>query len=193
MKINVIAILLSFAISIFKRFSSKLSTFIVSKIVISENELIVDSKNELKKLYKERNSYNQVDEFAKYTLVDRQINKILDKMQENKNNVRKNKMAKIMYFNVAFTILTLVMSLFLIWSNRDSPIIDFSDLIKYDQSDDSSQESEVALFYPLDSILSFPCTSKKNSIGVTVWIFITSRLVDFVIAKCQRTTVVASD
>jgi hypothetical protein len=186
MEINFIAIISSLLINILKRFTSKLSLILVSYLNKNEIKEITDLKSEIDKLYKERNSYNQIDEFAKYALVDRKINKLLDKIQTSKNTQRKNKMRQIMYMNIFLTLVILIMSIFLIWSNRNKPIIDFSGLFNFASSKQSSGEYDIInsnIFYPLNNLFSFPCTNKPNSIGFTIWLVIVNRLFDVIFYK----------
>jgi hypothetical protein len=183
MEINYIAIISSILINILKRFSSKLSLILVSNLNKNEVKEISQLKNEINNLYKERDSYNQIDEFANYALVDRKINKLQEKLQAFKNIRRKNKMSKIMYMNISLTLIMIIMSIFLIWSNRNTPIIEFSGLFNDVNSIENLKENENSIFYPLSNLFSFPCTNKSNSVGFTIWLFIVNRLFDIIFHK----------
>ena len=186
MEINFIAILSSLLINILKRFSSKLSLIIVSKLNKTEAKEMACLKNEINTLYKDRDSYNQIYDFAKYELVDRKINKLLDKIQTSKTNSRKVKMGQIMYMNIFLTIIILILSIFLIWSYRNTPMIDFSDFFNNGSSKNETIRNEIEethIFYPLSNLFSFPCTNKPNSIGFTFWLFIANRIIDVICHK----------
>lgn len=184
MEINIIAVILSFLINLLKRYSSKISSFILSKVYKSETNEILELNNEIKALKKERDSFNQIEEFARYALVDRKINKILDKIKDIRGKINAEKMAKIMYFNVFFTVLILLASVTLIWWNYNTPIIDFNPTSAH--QDGQSTYLNENIFFPLDKFLSFPCTQRKNSIGVTAWLFIVNRFIDISINKLNN-------
>lgn len=177
MDINYLAIFLSFLINLMKRYSSKLCSYFLSKFYTNESQEIIEYRNQLKLLRKEKDAINPMDEFARYALVDRKINKILDKLKENKGAIQSDRMKKMMYFNVVFTVVTVLLSLVLIWSNYSKPIIDFSALLKNKNSD------ELNIFYPFGKLLAFPSKDGLNSIGVTAWLLIANRFIDIMLNK----------
>ena len=198
MEINIIAIFFSFVLNILKRYSSKFCSFIIERLYsFNETSEINNLNLEIKNLKREKDSYNPIDEFAKYALVDRKLNKSLDKLQIQKNKIRSVKMKKIFYFNVVYTSIIGAMSIYLIYSNYDKPIIDFSNLVEDYSSDNKgfnrldfpdymtnkSMPSDTLIFYPMHNFLSFPSTHKKNSIGVTAWLFLINRSIDIFINK----------
>ena len=191
MEINAWAILFSFLINFLRRSSSKICSFLVDKLYkITETNEINQLKTEIKTFQNEKDSYNPIDEFAKYALVDRKLNKALDKLNSLKSTNRTFKMKKMFYFNIAYTIFIGIISIALIWTNYDRPIIDFSNLVESYSSRNLNgtapvydAENVAIIFYPLNNFLSFPSTDKKNSIGVTVWLFFVNRSIDMFINK----------
>jgi hypothetical protein len=180
MDLNWFAIILSLLINLIKRFSTKLANLACSKLYsFQTNELNVYI-SEITALKRERDSYNPIDEFAKYALCDRKINKLMDKVKESKSDLSAQRMKKIMYFKGFFVILISLMSILLIWSNYNHPIFDFSELITKNNLDEN-----LSVFYPLDRILSFPNLHLRNSIGVTAWLFILNRFLDIFLNKIQ--------
>ena len=178
MSINYFAIFLSLLINLIKRYSTKLSNFAASNLFSFNANEINDYKSELTKLYREREAYNPIDEFAKYALCDRKINKLLDKLRENKSELSTHRMKKIMYMNGVLMFLIALMSIVLIWTNYNHPIIDFNSLLKAEK-----EESRLSVFFPLNRFLSFPNLHLRDSIGVTAWLFILNRFLDIFINK----------
>ena len=177
MEINYLAIFFSVFINLFKRYLSKISAFFVTKFFSFQTSEINELIAELVKLQRERNAYNPVDEFAKYALCDRRVNKLADTIKEKKSNLSTDKMKKIMYFNAFFIALMVLMSVTFIWYNYNSPIIDFQDMAQ-------ENGQSASIFFPFNSFLSFPNVNQKNSIGVTAWIFFLNRLIDISVNKC---------
>ena len=55
--------------------------------------------------------------------------------------------------------------------------------------DDASLDShDPILFYPLNNFLSFPSIHKRNSIGVTVWLFFVNRSMEIFLNKFHSGT-----
>ena len=103
MEINAVAIFFSFIINILKRYSSKVCSFLIEKLYNFIETAEINSLNqEIKVLIREKDSFNPIDEFAKYALVDRKLNKALDKLQVQKSKIRSVKMKKMVYFNVIY-------------------------------------------------------------------------------------------
>lgn len=177
MEVNYWAILLSFLINLMKRYSSKLCSLLISRLNSKESPEIIEYRAQLKALREEKNSINPMDHFARYALVDRKINKLLDKLKENKSLTQSERMKIMMYINVIFTIFTILFSLALIWSNYSKPIINFSNLME------NSNLSDENMFFPLSKMLAFPNRAGNNSIGVTAWILIANRFTDIVCNK----------
>ena len=177
MEINYWAIILSFFINLMKRYSSKLCSMVIIRLNSKETPEITEYRSQLKALREEKNSINPMDHFARYALVDRKINKLVDKLKENKSLTQSERMKIMMYINVVFTIFTILLSLVLIWSNYSKPIIDFSILLE------KSNLSEQNIFFPLNKILAFPNKVGNNSIGVTAWLLIANRFIDIVLNK----------
>lgn len=207
MEINAVAIFFSFIINILKRYSSKVCSFLIEKLYNFTETAEINSLNqEIKVLIREKDSFNPIDEFAKYALVDRKLNKALDKLQVQKSKIRSVKMKKMVYFNVIYNFVIGAMSVYLIYKNYDKPIIDFSNLVEtysYGQTEGINQDdlnfngtktsstssSDPIIFYPLHNFLSFPSTHKKNSIGVTVWLFLVNRSIDICLNKFSNNRV----
>ena len=202
MEVNVWAIFFSFLINFLRRSSSKVCSFLVDKIYHSADSAELLTQNvEVITYQREKDSYSPIDEFAKYALADRKLNKALDKVAACKTKIRAFKMKKMVFFNVAYTIMIGVMSVSLIWSNYDKPIIDFSNLVETYASrrrDPASIATNLndtlshnvthdheypIIFYPLNNFLAFPSTHRKNSIGVTVWLFFVNRFIEICINK----------
>jgi hypothetical protein len=197
MDVNTGAIVLSFSINLLKRYSSKISSQILTKFNgsrSSTNELS-ELNEEMRNLVKERDTFNPMDEFAKYALVNRKINKLSEKIKEIKNKLTAERMKKLMYLNAFFTILILVASVNLIWFNYDRPVIDFSNVLRRQEdslestsnsinaTSGESSSSDFNIFFPINRLLSFPCTNRPNSIGVTAWLFIVNRFIDITVNK----------
>lgn len=171
MEINYLAVVVSLLINILKRYVSPLANFFTSKLFPSLQASQQDLYAQLAELKSERDSYNPIDEFAKYALCDRKINKLVDKIKEGKSEVTTKRMKKFMIVSGVFYTLIAFASIWLIWHNYDRPVINFG------------INDEVSLFAPLTRFLSFPSVRYSNSIGVTVWLFILNRLIDISIAK----------
>jgi hypothetical protein len=185
MDVNVFAIIVSLVINVLRRFSSHLSRYIVSRLYKQKNLEIAVWRDELRALHEERSTCNPMDEFAKFALINRRINKLVDCMQTSNAKMRSAKVAKQLFVNAIFTGIVVLMSLMLIVTSYDRPVVDFSHLItSFSPADhnrtthESSSSSDVRLFYPVDYIISFPCTHRLNSIGVTFWLLIVNRLVE---------------
>ncbi len=157
---------------------SKVSAFFVSKFVSFQTNELRELRDELIKLKRERDSYNPIDEFAKYALADRKINKIVDKMKSSKSELSSQRIKKIMYCNGFLVVCMIAMSITLMWFNSKHPIVNFSDS-KISIAPDES------IFYPLNSFLSLPSKNQVNSIGVFAWLFIINRFLDIVVNKCS--------
>jgi len=182
MEINYLAIILSFLLNLLKRYSSKICTFLLSKYNPIETQDMRELKSELDKLKHEKASYNPIDQFALYALADRKINKIVDKIQEQKNTNRSARMKYTVYLNVILTSIVVFLSAFLIWSNYNNPIIDLNPLLHKDKVA-NEESADIDIFYPLNRFFSFPSTNRKNTIGVTAWLFIVNRFIDIVLNK----------
>ena len=187
MDVNVFTIAASLAINVLRRYSSPLSRCIVSRLYKVQNREMLVWRDELRSLRAERDTCNPMDEFAKFALVNRRINKLVDRMHASTAEMRSAKMAKQMFVNALITGLVVLMSLLLIWTNYDRPVVDFTHLVAptnaYNQTttteeEEQQQHKSVRLFYPVDYIVSFPCTHRPNSIGVTFWLVIVNRLVE---------------
>ena len=202
MQINILAIILSFLINILKRNSSRVCSLLIDKLYnLTETKEINALNEEIRQLKREKDSYNPIDEFAKYALADRKLNKILDKVQSSKTNIRTFKMKKMFYSNIVYNCVIAAFSIALIWDNYDKPIIDFSNLTQYSHSISHSDQNDLnlnsssklddaplekldpILFYPLNNFLSFPSIHKRNSIGVTVWLFFVNRSMEIFLNK----------
>ena len=72
-----------------------------------------------------------------------------------------------------------MLSIRLIWSNYDKPIIDFAGMLP-NRGDDSN------IFFPLNHFLTFPTTSRVNCVGVTMWLFVLNRLIDIISNKIKN-------
>ena len=182
MELNYLAIILSLLINLLKRYSSKISNLCVAKFFLQGADEMTELKAELIKLRRERDSYSPIDEFAKYALVDRKINKLVDKLKESRSGASAQRMKKIMYFNGAIMTIIVLMSIVLIWTNNSKPIVNF------DHLENSQDGSSRRIFFPLDSFLAFPSIHFKNSIGVTAWLFILNRSMDIFINKISFKT-----
>ena len=84
---------------------------------------------------------------------------------------------------MAYSFLIVLMSMRLIWSNRDQPVIDFSDVVA------PSPDSDVDIFAPFNFFVSFPASNRTNCLGVTMWMFTLNRLLDIVSNKWSLLTV----
>jgi hypothetical protein len=182
MEINYFAVILSFLLNLLKRYSSKICSFLLSKYNPIETQELRELKSELDKLKEEKITYNPIDQFALYALVDRKINKIVDKIQELKNTNRSARMKYTVYLNVILTVIVVFLSIFLIWSNYNDPIIDLNALFSKNKIS-NEDTAEIDIFYPLNRFFSFPSTHRKNTIGVTAWLFIVNRFIDIVLNK----------
>lgn len=185
MEINFTAIVISFLINFLKRYSQKVCTYVINKIYSSpEAGEMATLNNEVKRLKKERDQYNQIDEFAKYTLVERKLNKVLDKIKASKNDIRTTKMSKMIYFKIGYFVVISLFSIALIWYYYDKPIIDFDSYVNSNQNQTKDDvKSNFVIFYPLNNFLSFPATHKQNSIGVTFWLFFVNRFIEIFLNK----------
>ena len=184
MDVNYFAIISSILIIFLKRFSSKICQNIQSILFIMFNKKdsfdLNGILNEIKLLKNERDSFNPMDEFAKYALVDRKISKLMDTMQIQKNKVRSKNLANMMYIKGVYTFLISIMSIALIYVNYDKPVIDFSGI--------SNNETNENIFYPMSLFLSFPCKDRSNALGVTAWLFVLNRSIDIFINKINLLT-----
>lgn len=179
MEVNLLVVFLSFLINLSKRYSSEICSHFLAKYFSFENKEINELKEEIRNVKKERDSLNPIDQFAKFALADRKINKLADKLKDYKSKIQSERMKKMMYFNVVFTVITVLMSIYLIWTNYDKPVIDFSSIF---ESDHSSKD-ELNIFFPFGGFMSFPNKDRLNSIGVTAWLFIVNRFIDISINK----------
>ena len=96
MYINFYAILLSLGILTLKRFSAKICQWIQLLLNRSDSDELKQYMEEMKLLLEERNKFSITDQFAEYALVDRKINRLQDKIQRHKAEVRAKSMSKIM-------------------------------------------------------------------------------------------------
>jgi hypothetical protein len=176
MEINVNGIIFSFIITLLKYFSAHICMFINKKLFQkSTSQKFAQLRDELRELIKVQQKIDQIDEFAQHALIQRKINKINDQIE---NEIKQNRSAKLTtnsYIKLTYNIVLVVLSILLIWFNKDKPIIDLSSTI------DSS--TNTTIFYPFDSLMAFPSVSRRNSIGLTVWLFTTNRLLDIVFNK----------
>jgi hypothetical protein len=179
MELNYLAIVLSILIYLVRRFMSKISAFLVAKFVSFQTNELKDLRDELAKLKRERDSFNPIDEFAKYALTDRKINKLVDKMKSSKSELSSQRMKKIMYCNGFLVACMVIMSITLMWFNSAHPVVNFAD------ENNSIPSDEESIFYPLNGFLSLPSKHEVNSIGVFTWIFIINRFLDIVVNKCR--------
>lgn len=151
------------------------------------------AKKDIEKLAEEKNSYNPMDQFAKYTLVERKIIPLNDKIQDIKSKIRSDRMKKAMYLKFSFTAIIIILSIILIWNNYEKPIIDFNGLLRKSYTNDDSSISDnnhqLSMFFPLNRFLSFPCKNQMNSIGVTAWLFIVNRTIDIITNKISSSVI----
>lgn len=175
MEFNLVAIVLSVTINLIKQNSAKIGSRIVSFIHWNKSSqtTLSDLTNELRSLIKERDAFNQIDEFAKYSLVQRKVNKVNDKIKEIKNEDTKDRMKMIMYIKATLMVLISLLSIGFIWYCYDKPVVDFSPSLELNYASDDQPN----LFYPLNWLLSFSSMKKTNVIGFTFWLFITNRLI----------------
>ena len=82
------------------------------------------------------------------------------------------------YIKVAYTCVIVLMSIRLIWSNYNQPIIDFSDVVA-----NSIDTQDIDIFAPFNFLVSFPAVSRTNCLGVPMWFFILNRVLDIVCNK----------
>lgn len=186
MEINVIAIICSLVIYILKRNSAKICTKFVSLFYTFESNVEYNEMlKEKARLTCERDSFNPIDEFAKYAIGNRKVSKVDDRIKAITSEYATNRMKNLMYTKVFFWVLIALMSISLIWYNYDKPIIDFTSMVKR-YSDLSGDE--LAIFSPLSWFLAFPSTHRTNSIGVTVWLFVANRAMDILVNKIGQKT-----
>jgi hypothetical protein len=85
------------------------------------------------------------------------------------------------YIKVVYSCVIVLMSIKLIWSNYDQPIIDFSDILRGNNVAEVAEmgtQKNLNIFFPLNFFLSFPNLDRINSLGVTFWLFILNRILD---------------
>lgn len=185
MEVNYSAVLLSLGVYVVKRNSAKLASAIVSHFVpgsrVAEkrlNELNVD----LTRVVAERDTHNQIDEFAKYSLANRRVNKILDEMKAIKSEQSTARIKSLMYVKAFVMFLVSIMSIALIWHFYDKPLVRFTAYnVQTEATTTLSNENNI--FYPLGGLLAFPQPKVINSIGVTFWLFLSNRLIDIFLLK----------
>lgn len=179
MELNFLAIFVSLTINLLKRNSAKIASAILA-IVPSTNKSdpkLVELTNETKKLVAERDTYNQIDDFAKYSLLNRKINKLAEEIKIIKSEQSKIRMKSLMYIKAGLMALVSVMSIGLIWHCYESPLVQFSFV------DENEPSEQVNIFYPINWLLAFPRVKFVNSIGVTFWLFLSNRLIDIFLIK----------
>lgn len=181
MEVNVIAILLAFLVNMLKRYSATLSTLVNMLVHRSssrqQQKQAEEIAAEMREATSERDAHSPIDEFAKYALADRKLSKLGERLKETRARDASARMRTLVYIKAALMALVSFGSIGLIWSFYDQPVIRFSEA---DDSDD--------IFYPLGGLVAFPCTSVANSIGVTLWLVVTNRLIDICANKCSPTT-----
>ena len=82
---------------------------------------------------------------------------------------------------MVYSCVIVLMSIKLIWSNYDQPIIDFSDILRGNNGAEAAgttTQKDLNIFFPLNYFLSFPNLDRVNSLGVTFWLFILNRILD---------------
>ena len=96
MDINYYAIILSLGVLFLKRFSTNICKVIQLFFNKSETDGLKKYQDELNELKKERDNVSMIDSFAQYALIDRKINKVMEKIQAQKNATRTKNLSKIM-------------------------------------------------------------------------------------------------
>lgn len=189
--VNNEAIILSILISFLKYFSTSLCKLITSlKIFKRETSEYKRLFCEIRVLKNELQKVDQVNNFVDYALTQRKINKLQEKLDNEVNLFRKNSMKQAMYIKILYNTMLVLLSIYLIWNNKNKPIIDFTILINKTSLNEtlagtvnSVGSSATTIFYPFDFIFSFPNFSLSNSIGVTIWLFILNRFMDILYNK----------
>lgn len=176
MYINYSAVLFSIGIILLKRFSPKICQFIQILINRTESTELKNLRIELDKLKLERDSYNMIDEFAKYARVDRKVTKLNEEIQTHTNQSRTGRFKYSMYIKGINSAVIVLLSIAFIWSNYDKPVVEFL----------THSTEELNIFFPFNSFLSFPCKNLTNSLGVTFWLFILNRIIDIAYNKFNR-------
>lgn len=166
--INFIAIFLSIFLSLIKLYSTQICNILSVKLNVKPlSQEVVKLRSELKTLQKKLDSINAIDEFAQYALTQRQINKINDQIDKETKDNRTDHVKLLFYIKAFYYAIIAILTLIMVYLYRYTPIIDFNGCLN-----DSSQ----LIFYPLDSIISFPSKS-PNSIGFPFWLFLVNRAI----------------
>lgn len=179
MDVNIIAILLVLVVNLLKRYSSKVSSLIMT-LTYSQSPEQKKSQDaiiaEIKVATEKRDALNPVDEFAQYALAGRELTKLNEQLKESRAKDTSARMRSLMLVKTMLMLFVWGSSVALIWNFYDTPVIRFREMMDYEGYD-------MNLFYPFGGLLAFPCTRVANSIGVTLWLVITNRLVDIVVNK----------
>lgn len=72
-----------------------------------------------------------VDQFAKYALVDRKINKLMDEMQVHSNQIRSDRLKSLMYVKSINSFVIVLLSIGLIYNNYGKPVFDFFNISNF--------------------------------------------------------------
>jgi hypothetical protein len=187
MIVNTEAIFLSILISLLKYFSTNLCKFLTNlkKLFKSETNEYKIIYTEILQLKQQQNAIDQVNNFVDYALIQRKINKLQEKLDKEKNSLRTITLKQTMYIKFFYNSLIVILSLYLIWNNKNKPIIDFTSLVQKTLLNEtlSTTTTNLTIFYPFDFLFSFPNLNLTNSIGVTIWLFITNRFLDILFNK----------
>lgn len=125
----------------------------------------IEFRNELINLKKQMVGISMVDEFSKYTKLQRKYNKLESTLKE-KANERLSSRMKIQFFIIcSFRMLNGLFMLILLYLYRSKPVIIFPK----------------GMLWPLQSFLSWPCYH-EDSISLPMWLAITK----LVVSMCKQ-------
>lgn len=148
--ILVITIFFTIAPKFFKTISHQLTKHVI-KPSANENDL----KEELKRLIKELQSLNMVDEFPKYARTERRINKLKSETQSIAQKRREVFLKMKLGVNVAYHILQVFVFICLIYNFRHEAVVVFPP----------------EWLFPIGSLISFP-SGVSGAVSTAVWIVV---------------------
>ncbi|XP_018408194.1 PREDICTED: tail-anchored protein insertion receptor WRB [Nanorana parkeri] len=143
-------------------FKVQLPTFssILSRLLQKDAEQESQMRSDIQSMRQELSSINMMDEFARYARLERQINKMTDKLKTHVKT-RTGQLAKVKWVvSIVFYVLQAALMICLIWKYYSEPVI-------------LLPSKWIA---PLERLVAFP-TGIAGGVGITCWLVVCNKVV----------------
>ncbi|XP_043278446.1 protein GET1-like [Venturia canescens] len=133
----------------------------VLQATYSRNKTDQTLRSEMKRLEREMSEVSVVNEFAKFTRIQRRYAKIKDELRENASERLSSRNKAQLYLTYGNKLITAIITLILMYSYGKEAVV----VLPH------------KLIWPFENILSWPA-SHRNSISLTVWMIVVRTVID---------------